>query len=121
MTFPSITYNFNDIAEARDLTEVLETKFTSLEKYLHDNETVSCDVEFSKVAAKQNGQIHKLSANLMVNGTLFRADATEESFEQAIDEVRSELDKELRRAKDKQATLEKQAGREAKEQLRDAE
>lgn len=121
MTFPSITYNFNDIEEARTLTDVLETKFTSLEKYLHDHETVSCDVEFSKVAAKQNGQIHKVSTNLMINGTLFRADAVEESFAQAIDEVRSELDKELRRSKDKQATLEKQAGREAKEKMLNAE
>jgi ribosomal subunit interface protein len=117
MTFPSINYHFNDLDEARPLTEVIEVKFNSLVKYLHENESVSCEVEFSKVAAKQNGQIHKVDVNLVVNGTLFRVEATEESFEQAIDEVRSELDKELRRTKDKQATLDKQAGRAVKEML----
>jgi len=54
---------------------------------------------------------------LLKDGTLFRAEATEESFEKAIDEVRAEIDKSLRRAKEKHATLDKQAGREIKEQM----
>lgn len=121
MTIPSISYNFNDIEETRELATVVEQKFGSFNKYLHDDESVQCDVEFSKVATRQNGQIHRIEVNLQVDGTLYRADATEESFEKAIDEVRDELDKEMRRAKEKQATLEKQAGREVKEQMLAAE
>jgi len=64
--------------------------------------------------------VHRVEVNLMVDGALFRADATENSFELAIDEVRNELDKELRRAKDKQVTMDKSAGRAAKEQMLDA-
>ncbi|MEY3783863.1 MAG: hypothetical protein RLZZ230_185 [Candidatus Parcubacteria bacterium] len=117
MTFPIINYKFNDLKEAQALTEVLELKLSSLEKYLHEDEAVICDVEFDKVAQQQSGQIHKIGINLVVEGTLFRAEATEESFEKAIDKVREELDKELRRAKDKVETLRKQEGLEAKEQM----
>ena len=121
MTFPTINYKFNDLEEAQALTDIVEQKCSTLEKYFSGVDSVSCEVTFSKVAPQQNGQIHKLEANLTLDGTLHRAEATEESFEQAIDEVRAELDKELRRAKDKQATLDIQAGREAKEQMMMAE
>ena len=117
MSFPTINYKFNGLAEAQALTGVVEQKCATLEKYLRDNEEVICEVEFEKVATRQNGQIHRLEANITVNGSLFRAEATEESFEKAIDEVRDELDKELRRSKEKHETLNKQAGREAKEQM----
>ena len=117
MTFPIINYKFNDLNEAQALTEVLELKFTSLEKYLHDDEAIKCDVEFQRVAPQKNGSVFQVEVNLTVQGTLFRAVATEESFEKAIDEVRAELDKELRTAKEKQETKDKQAGREMKEQM----
>lgn len=117
MTFPIINYKFNDLAEAQALTNILELKFTSLDKYIHGDEALKCDVEFQKVAPQQNGTVYQVEVNLAVNGTLFRAVATEESFEKAIDEVRGELDRELRTAKEKQETKDKQAGREIKEQM----
>lgn len=117
MTFPTINYKFNDLPEAQALTEIVEQKCAAFEKYLHNNSAASCDVEFQKVAPRQNGQVHHLEINLKIDGQLFRAEATEESFEKAIDEVRNELDKELRRAKERQKTLRKQAGREVKEKM----
>jgi ribosomal subunit interface protein len=119
MSFPTINFNFNDLKEAQALTDIAEQKMSSLVKYIHNGDGVICDFEFSKVAAQQNGQIYKVDVNLSLEGTLYRAEAVEESFEKAIDEVRAELDKEMRRAKDKQVTLDKQAGREAKEQMLD--
>ncbi|MCB9814972.1 ribosome-associated translation inhibitor RaiA [Candidatus Nomurabacteria bacterium] len=117
MTFPTINYKFNDLDEAQALTDLIEQKFTSLEKYLHRGNSGTCDVEFSKVSPQLSGKVHQVGVNLLVEGTLYRAEATEESFEKAIDEVRDELDKELRRAKDKQVTMDKQSGREAKEMM----
>jgi len=111
MTFPTINYKFNHLEEASSLTDLVEHKLSSIEKYLHGEELVICDVEFNKVAEQQNGEIHRVEVNLMVEGTLYRAEATEESFEKAIDEVRAEIDKEMRRAKNKQITKDKQAGR----------
>ncbi len=119
MTFPTITYKYNDLNEAQKLAEVVDQKLSVFDKYLGSAKSVSCDVEFEKVAPQHNGQIYRLEANLLVDGTLFRAEATEESFEKAIDEMRDELDKELRRAKEKQETLDKQAGREMKERMLD--
>jgi len=121
MTFPTINFKFNNLEEAQLLAEVFEQKMVTFEKYLHDNQSATCDVEFEKVAPQQNGQVHRVEINLMINGTLFRAEATEESFEKAIGEVRDELDIELRKAKEKQVTLQKQGGREAKEMFLDVE
>lgn len=120
MTFPAINFKYNDLAEAQTLSDLLEQKLQTLTKFLNESQSITCDVEFEKVAPRQNGQVHRVEVNLMVDGTLFRADATENNFETAIDEVRNELDKEMRRAKDKQSTLDKDAGRAAKEQMLDA-
>lgn len=118
-TFPTINFKFNGLQETQPLADVVDQKFSMLGRYI--NGSCTCDVEFEKVAPQQTGSVHRVEANLMVNGTLYRADAVEESFEKAIDEVRDELDKELRRAKDKQDTLMKDGAREAKEQMLDAD
>ena len=120
MTIPTINYKFNDLPEAQALTELVEHKCEAFAKYLHDGESVTCEVEFQKVAPQQNGEVHQVEVNLTVEGTLYRAVATEESFEKAIDKVRAELDHELRKAKEKQETKDKQAGRAAKEQMLEA-
>ncbi|MEN9922158.1 MAG: Sigma 54 modulation protein / ribosomal protein [Candidatus Parcubacteria bacterium] len=121
MTFPTINFKFNDLNEAQALADVVEQKCITLGKYIHDHQAVTCDIEFEKVAPQQNGQVHRVEVNLQVDGTLFRAVATEESFEKAIDEVREELDRELRKAKERQETLMKQGGREAKAQMLEVE
>lgn len=110
MTFPTISFKHNNLEETKQLTTLVEQKFEPLKKFIQPQSVVRCDVEFEKVGAHQNGSIHRVEANLSVNGTLYRAEATEESFEKAIDEVRNELDKELRRAKNKQDTLGKKGG-----------
>lgn len=117
MAFPSITYKFNGIEEAKSLADVVEQKITPLERLVSETAHVLCEVEFEKLTSQNHGRIFRVEANVNVNGNLFRAEATEESFESAIDEVRDELDKELSRAKDKQLTLDKTAGRIVKEQL----
>lgn len=117
MTFPSINYKYNDLVEAQSLADIVDQKMAVFDKYFGGAKAVSCDVEFAKVTPQQKGKIFRLEVNLHVDGSLFRAEATEESFEKAIDEVRDELDKELRRAKEKQETLVKQVGREMKEKM----
>jgi ribosomal subunit interface protein len=120
MQFPIINFKYNDLNEAAALSGLMEQKMQSLTKFLNEEQSITCDIEFEKVAPQKAGQVYRVEVNLMVDGTLFRADATENNFETAIDEVRNELDKEMRRAKDKQVTLDKDAGRAAKEQMLDA-
>jgi len=120
MEFPIINFKYNDLNEAVALSDLMEQKMQSLTKFLNEEQSITCDVEFEKVAPQQAGKVHRVEVNLMIDGTLHRAESTEDNFEMAIDEVRNELDKKLRRAKDKQVTLDKDAGREAKEQMLDA-
>ena len=99
MTFPSINYKFNDLEEAQALTDLVEQKYAALAKYFGGHQSSACEIVFSKTAPQQNGEIYKMEAMLVIDGNSFRATATEESFEKAIDEVKSELDRELRQAK----------------------
>ena len=119
MEFPIINFKYNNLKEAVALSDLMEQKMQSLTKFLNESQSITCDVEFEKVAPQRAGQVHRVEVNLLVDGALFRAESTEDSFEMAVDEVRSELDKELRRSKDKQISLDKNAGRAAKEQMLD--
>lgn len=109
-----ITYKYNDHEEAKALTSVVEAKLSSLHKFIDDGAVALCEIEFEKVSPQQSGNVYRMEANVTINGKMHRAEATEGSFEKALDEVRSELDKELRRAKGKQASILKRAGRKLK-------
>jgi len=120
MSFPNINFKYNDLDEAVALSNVVEQKLSSLSKFIPEEKAVTCDVEFEKAAPQKNGSVFRFEVNMLVDGTLFRAEATEDSFEKAIGEVRDELDKEMRRSKSKQETLDIQAGRDLKQQMLDA-
>lgn len=118
MAFPMINFKANNTEMDQRLQDLVDHKFQTLDKFIGDETDVKCDVEFEKMTAHVSGQIHRVEANLWLHGKLYRAEATEESFEAAIDEVRNELDKELRRANSKRESLIKRGGRRIKEMLR---
>ncbi|HMA78541.1 MAG TPA: ribosome-associated translation inhibitor RaiA [Candidatus Paceibacterota bacterium] len=118
MTMPIINYKATGMELDQELQTLLEAKFTSLEKYIGDETDVKCEVEFRKSAPQQNGKICAVEANIWLKGTMYRAEAAEDQFEKAIDEVREELDKELRRASKKSQSLIKRGGRKLKEMMR---
>lgn len=118
MSFPAIQFKATNTKLDEKLTDLLEKKFSSLDKFVGDESDVRCEVEFEKVADNHSGPVFRVEANLHLHGKLYRAEATLESFEQAIDEVKSELEKELRRAHDKRETLIKKGGKKIKEMMR---
>jgi ribosomal subunit interface protein len=111
MTSIQITYKHNHLEATKSLTTLVEQKFVSFEKFIKPNAVVRCAVEFEKIGTHHHGKIYRMEANLFVDGDLYRAEATEETFVKAIDVVRDELDNELRRAKDKQQTVTKDSAR----------
>lgn len=111
------TYKRNNLTETAQFEKLVELKFPSLEKYWTAT-AARCEIEFEKVAAKRAGKIFRVEANLIVDGTLYRAEATEENFEKAVDEVRNELDKILRRSKAKDRSLLKKGGQFLKQMMR---
>ncbi len=118
MAFPTINIKTTNVTVEDQTKDVLEQKLLSLDKYLGDETDIKCDAEFEKVAPSESGPIFRVEVNLLVAGTMHRAEATQESFAEAIDEVRDELDKELRRRNKKQNTLLKKGGRKLKELMR---
>lgn len=118
MTMPIINYKATSMDMDGRLQTLVDQKFQSLDKFIGDETDVKCDVEFEKVTDSQTGKVHRVETNLWLAGKLYRAEATELSFEEAIDEVRNELDKELRRANDKHSTLVKRGGRAIKRMMR---
>lgn len=118
MAFPMINFKTKNAPDVHDgLKDLINHKLETLEKFIHEAPTL-CEVEFERVNTQQSGNIHRVEVNLEVNGQLYRAEATSDSYEKAVDEVRDELDKELRRASDKRDTLLKRGGRKLKEMLR---
>lgn len=120
MGLPTIQYKGKNVHLDNAWLDLIEQKFQSLEKYIGDETDVKCDVEFEKETREHHnsGRIHRVEVNLFLKGTLYRAEASEESFEIAIDEVRAELDRVLRSANKKRETLIKRGGRKIKDMLR---
>lgn len=118
MTMPIINYKATGMEMDQELQTLVENKFTSLDKYIGEETDVKCEVEFEKAVSQENGLTCKVTSNLWLKGTMYRAEAAAEEFEKAIDEVREELDKELRRANKKQQSLIKRGGRKLKEMIR---
>lgn len=118
MSFPTITYKATNTVLEAHLQELVEKKFQTFERYVGDATDLKCEVEFEKEAARTNGKVYRVETNFYRDGQLFRAEATAESFEKAIDEVRDELDKELRRDSKKKETMFRRGARAIKDMLR---
>lgn len=100
------------------LKDIAENKLTTLEKFVGESPAI-CEVEFERITNHhQSGNIHRAEVNLEINGKLHRAEATADSFEKAIDEVRADLYHELHSAQGKQETLFMRGARRVKNMMR---
>lgn len=118
MSFPRITFKTTNTVLEGTLQDIVVHKFATLERYIGSATDLRCEVEFEKIGVQQHGTVHRVEANFYRDGQLFRAEATEDSFEKAIDRVRSELDREMNKAQTRRETLFKRGGRAIKEMLR---
>ena len=117
MTFPMISYKYNNLPDGNKLATIMDQKLEPLGKFIQDGASATCEVEFEKVSPKQHGKVHRVEVNLRVDGVMHRTEAMDDSFELAIDEVRDELNKKLRRAKSKNETLFRKARQRVKEKF----
>lgn len=117
MTLPSMKFKFTNTENSDGLQELVSSKFQLLEKHIGEAPSL-CEVEFEKTTHANSGSIYRIEVNLETNGRFFRAESTADSFENAVDEVLNEMDKELRRSNDKKDTMLKKGGRKLKEMLR---
>ena len=118
MSLQRITFKHSGTDVRPHLEDLVTEKLQTLDRFLGGKTDVKCEVEFAKVAPKRNGDIYRVEVNIWTSGQLYRAEATEESFERAIDVVRSELESELQRSRTKRQSLWRKGARKMKDMMR---
>lgn len=102
-----------------ELRDLCEKKVAMLEKLLPEGETdIVCDAELERMTGQQSGKIYRAEINLRVGGKLFRAEATEERMEDAIERAKEELERELQKAKGRNQSLFRRGARKVKDLFR---
>ena len=89
------------------INQYIEEKIGGLDKFLkkYDPNLIEARVEVGKTTRGQRqGDIFRAEVNLSIGGHLMRVEQTEESLIAAIDLVKDELKREIRRHKNKQET-----------------
>ena len=100
--------------------ELIEEKFSALERLIGNFgslATLACEIEES-IAVERAGAKYRAEGNLSVDGNLFRAEATGNTLEGAIDRVRDDIMRELRHTRGKERGLLKRGGAALKRMLR---
>lgn len=99
----------------------LEKKLGALYKFIDDSDSAICGVELAKSTHHQRGEVFRAEITLELphaNG-FYRAEATGESVQGAIDGAQEEILRELRRNKRKRLHLLRRGGNKLKEITRD--
>ncbi len=113
LQFKATNYEITEEARAS-----FEKKLSALEKF-DRNDTAHVYVELGReTGAHAHGKVWRAEINFDMEGARLRADATEESLEDAVDSAIAELSQGLRTHKSKQETLSKRGGRMLKSMLR---
>jgi putative sigma-54 modulation protein len=99
-----------------DIKSYLEKRLASLEKFLdEDDTTVVCDVELERSTKHKTGDVFRGEVTIRTRSGLYRAEANGETAEAAIDTVKDEVMRELRREKRKRIHLFRRGGARLKE------
>ena len=118
MSLQRITFKHTGVDVRPHLQDIVTEKLQTLDRFLGGKTDVKCEVEFAKVAPRRNGAVYRIEVNIWTAGDLHRAEATEETFERAIDVVRSELESELQRSRTKKQSLWRKGARKMKDMMR---
>ncbi len=115
-----ITYITKRVKLTEEVQAYVEKRFGTFEKLLGTaSKNALCEVELKRSSSQKTGDVFYAEANLDTKGALHRATAQGETLEAAVDEVKHELQKELRRAKRKKETMERKGGAEVKKRVRE--
>jgi putative sigma-54 modulation protein len=97
-----------DIKISDDLNSYIEKRIGKLERFLEgvDPELLEATVEFEKIIGGQKeGEIFEAHVNLQFPGKLFRSEVRGENFFSMVNEMKEELEIEIRKYKTKKETL----------------
>lgn len=103
------------------LAQYVDEKIKSVEKFLHGDgaENAIVQVEIGKTTKHhQAGAVFRAEVNLNAHGARFRAVSEKEDLYAAIDDMKDELAREIKSAKEKKKTLMRRGGAAIKRFLR---
>ena len=104
-----------------DVASYCAKRLEVLEKHIAPDDTMArAAVEFEKMTAHRSGNIFRAEITLRTREGHFRAEATADSLYAAIDAMQKEIERELRRKKEKKTGAVRTGGRKIKRILRSA-
>tara|TARA_Y100000310_G_scaffold288684_2_gene314554 strand:- start:3339 stop:3752 length:414 start_codon:yes stop_codon:yes gene_type:complete len=95
-----------------DIEAYLDKRLAAVDKLIkNEGEAAICEVEVGKTTKHhQSGDIFRAEINLTIGGELLRAVATADTLKIAIDKVKKDILRELRKRKDKRLDFVKRGG-----------
>ncbi len=103
-----IKIHAHDLELTAPISDYIEKRAQSLEKFLgkHDTASVLLEIEVSKVSHRhRHGDVYRAEMNLTMPGNQLRAETEGEDIYTVIDEVKEEMERELTSKKSKERTL----------------
>lgn len=109
--------NFNMTS---DIEEYITNRMESLHKYIQveKDEEILIEFEIEHSTHHKNGEVFRAEANFTLNGIMHRGESTSFDAQSAIDEVKNQLEKQIRRSKNKRFDLFEKGSRIIKSMLR---
>jgi ribosomal subunit interface protein len=97
----------------------LDERLVAIEKFLDEsNGTAICNVELEHEHAQQHGRVYRAEVNLNAHGEFFRVEENAESMNAAIDAVRDEILRRVRKGKNKHMSMVRRGGAMLKKMMR---
>lgn len=103
-----INIKTKDIELTRAIEDYIDKKIQTLKRFIPDYESgiAKASVEVGRTTRHhQAGDIFRAEINLSVGGKLFRVESARDDLYTAIDEVRDDLEREIKRFKEKKDTV----------------
>jgi ribosomal subunit interface protein len=102
-----------------EVESYVDDKIAAIEKLItyQDDDEIRCDIELAHMR-DQRAPVWRAEINLVVKGVLYRAEATGENVQAALDEMKDEIMKRVRRDKRKRFDFLKRGGLKLKEVLK---
>ena len=110
-----------DIKISDDFNSYIEKRIGKLEKFLEDvdSELLEATIEFEKIIGRQKqGEVSQTHVNLQFPGKLFRSEVRGENLFSMVDDVKEELEAEIKKYKTKKDTMFKRGARSVKKLYR---
>lgn len=103
-----IIFKSKDLEITDTIRSYTEKKISTLEKFLKNfnQEIILAEIELGRTTwHHKSGEIFRAEINLSIDGEVFRAESEQDDLYASIDEVRDDLEQEIKKFKAKRDTI----------------